>query len=306
MADSTKLRYFDVAWFSRYDGPGCRTVLFLQGCHLRCPWCHSPHSWRHSAPLLFFPARCTHCGACVQACPQRVHSLKGGEHRLDRERCIRCGKCVDACPVSGQGRHGGALCLPTVEATVAEVWQLLAPQLALVRPIGGITLSGGEALLQGQAVRSLLERCHAAQVHTAVETSGCLPTESYAAVADLVDCWLFGLRPSPLYRRPVHLEQQVEANLRFVAALGRRVIIRTPIVAGYTADPASLAWIAERMRSCGLAEIQLLPCNPDTSHYYAAMGLICPVGPAVLPTTAQLDQITDHFREWGITAAILR
>lgn len=303
-AEPLTIRYFDIAWLSHHDGPGQRVVLFLQGCHLHCPWCHSPHSRPPAAPLLFFAARCRRCGRCEAVCPQAVHHVSTGEHRLDRERCRRCGACIDACPVSSRGGTGGALALPTQAVTVAALWDLLYPQLDLLRKIGGITVSGGEALLQSAALQELLCLCRGDGIHTTVETSGSLPTKRLADVAGLVDCWLFGLRPTPLYTEPS--ADLIAENLAFLRSTAARVIIRTPVIAGVTDLPKSLAQIAATMAACGLTEIQLLPCNRATAHYYHAAGLACPTGPEAVPTAARMDAVRQYFQQRGLAATIVR
>lgn len=301
---SLKLRYFDISWMSRFDGPGHRVVVFLQGCDLSCPWCHSPHSQPAQAPLLFFGSRCRNCGRCKSACPQGVHEVTESGHLLHRDRCVRCGACLDACPVSGRNRSNGALVLPTREESVAELWEQLHPQLDLVRGIGGLTASGGEALLQSRALRSLLELAREHGIHTAVETSGTLPHRTYADVAGLVDCWLFGLRPTPAYA-PSGAERVVE-NLRYLSGSGSQVIVRMPVVAGFTDGCESLERIAAAMQAAGVREIQLLPFHHGTPHYYGALGLPCPIGGTASPGAQRLGEIRDFLQRSGLVASILR
>ena len=150
-----KINYFNVSWISNNDGPGKRVVLFLQKCHLDCAWCHSPHSRGESSPLLFFPNLCLKCGACVEACPSHVHSIKNNVHFIDRDKCILCGNCIKACPSSNQ--ENGVLILPTKSTDVTTLYKKLRPQLLLFKDIGGITISGGEPLLQLEAVKKLLK-----------------------------------------------------------------------------------------------------------------------------------------------------
>ena len=141
------------------DGPGNRVVLYLQGCHLRCPWCHSPHSWdMKSSPLLFLEKKCTLCGQCVKACPQGVHRIENRKHFIDRSKCTKCGKCITACPNSIANSMDGALSLPTTEIPVEELYSKIKPQLDMFKRNGGITLSGGEALLQGIRIGKGLRR----------------------------------------------------------------------------------------------------------------------------------------------------
>lgn len=83
-----KLRFFEIGWRTRTDGPGSRVIIYLQGCHLRCLWCHSPHSWnRERAPLLFNATLCTNCGKCEAVCPNGVHRIIENRHIIDRDAC---------------------------------------------------------------------------------------------------------------------------------------------------------------------------------------------------------------------------
>ena len=301
---SVTIRYFDVAWLSRTDGPGHRVVLFLQGCHLRCPWCHLPHSQPAEAPLLFFPALCLHCGRCQQVCPQSVHRVGAQEHDLDHESCLRCGKCVDACPVSSRERFSGALALPTREASITALWDLLYPQLDLLRDIGGLTVSGGEPLLQSHALTPLLKSCRDAGIHTAVETCGALPRKRFREIVGLVDCWLFGYRPTPFYVPPG--ADFIDGNLAFISRTGSRVIVRTPVVAGITDLPESLTRIACTMQACGLTEIELLPFHRGTSHYYSAAGMSCALDGRAVPSADRLNAVRTHFQQYGLKARVIR
>lgn len=223
---------------------------------------------------------------------------------LHRERCVRCGACIDACPVSNRNRSSGALVLPTREATVSDLWSLLHPQLDLVRDIGGLTVSGGEALLQFRALRELLELCRRHGIHTALETSGTLPRGHYAALDGLVDCWLFGLRPTLLYSPPGH--DRIEGNLEYLNGTASRVIVRMPVVAGVTDGTESLERIVSTMRASDVREIQLLPFHAGTPHYYDALGSTCTVGPASIPDAQHLGTIRDFLQRSGLDASILR
>jgi glycyl-radical enzyme activating protein len=302
--ERVSIRYFDVAWLSCYDGPGHRVVLFLQGCNLCCPWCHSPHSQEAESPLLYFPARCQSCGRCEQVCPRAVHQVSSGGHLLHRERCIKCGRCIDACPVSQRDRISGALALPTKELTVPQLWHLLYPQLDLVRHIGGLTVSGGEALLQSRLLRDLLALCKKEGFHTAVETSGALPRERFLDVLEFVDCWLYGLRPTPVYTPA--LADHIADNLAFLSRSGCRIIIRMPVIEGVTDLPESLDYIAEVMQNNQLNEIQLLPYHEGTSHYYHALGRVCPMGEEPHLSAEALQAVQAYFQRKDFSVLIIQ
>ena len=294
------LRYFDIDWLSRHDGPGARVVLFLQGCNLACPWCHSPHSRFAESPILFFRGRCLTCDRCRDVCPA---GLRGASPDLRNVTvlCRRCGACVAACPVSRPDAMTGALALPTRKAVPEDLFAALKPQLEIVRQIGGLTISGGEALLQVAAVTRLLELAKGDGFHTTVETSGLLPRHHYETVAGLVDCWLFGLRsdiPGAGVNEGFGARRE---NLSFLASLQTRVIIRKPLLTGLTDTGEEIDATIGLMNECGLTEIEVLPLNPHTGHYYQALGMECPTVDNQMPTTDAVASLRDRFVECGFT-----
>lgn len=223
-------------------------------------------------------------------------------HLVHRNLCVGCGRCIDACPVSCSDSLSGALAQPVKNMTVQELWELLYPQLDLLRPIGGLTVSGGEALLQSEALAGLLDLCKEEGIHTAVETSGALPEKCIKDVAALTDCWLYGLRPTPFYTPPQ--AERIIANLAFLAETKSRIIIRTPVISGITDLPESLERIAEIMRANGLREIELMPFNRETSHYYAALGRECRVGNEAMVTPERMEEVRAFFLNKKLLATI--
>lgn len=184
---SNILHYFGISWLSVSDGPGIRIVLYLRGCMLRCPWCHSPHSWDFNPSLLFFESRCLYCGGCQSVCPNGVHCIRNGKHHVNRSLCKLCGRCVESCPtVLSRNSLAGALALPSFSADPMELFRKLRPQLDLLKRIGGLTIGGGEPLLQYKPLRLLLQSCAAENFHSTVETSGSVPRRSFEELVDTV------------------------------------------------------------------------------------------------------------------------
>ena len=138
--NSSDISYFDISWASSFDGPGTRVVLYLLGCQLRCPWCHSPHTWERSPKLMFFENSCLLCGSCEKACPNNVHKVNDDSHQIDRLHCEACGRCVDACPtVISKKSLDGALLLTGQKDDPKTLFRRMEPQLALLKDIGGLT-----------------------------------------------------------------------------------------------------------------------------------------------------------------------
>lgn len=268
---SDRLHIFDVAEFSVHDGPGVRVVVYFQGCNARCDWCHSPHSQPYCAPLLFNQNLCVSCMRCVAVCPNQVHRFDQGKHTIDRNACTRCGLCIENCPNSVSGVKGSALHLPTVSLSVSALWEQIEPYIRLTGKNGGITLSGGEALLQPDAVEALLIKCKEKGFHTAVETSGLLPLETYRRVLPLVDLWLFGMRVVTGKDNARH-DQHINNVLDLLAGSGAEILPRIPMIPGFFDREDVLNSISELLTSHSIRTVCLNPWNRDYGLYYRQSG----------------------------------
>ena len=133
---------FNVQKFSVNDGPGIRTTVFLKGCPLSCLWCHNPESKVLAPQLMYSAEKCVLCGKCMHVCDKNVHSFVDNKHILDREKCVACGKCEEECLYE-------ALEIAGKERSVDEVLdEVMQDKIFYETSNGGMTLSGGEPLLQ--------------------------------------------------------------------------------------------------------------------------------------------------------------
>ena len=297
------IRLFNIGWHTKVDGPGNRVVLYLQGCHLRCPWCHSPHSWdMKSSPLLFLEKKCTLCGQCVKACPQGVHRIENRKHFIDRSKCTKCGKCITACPNSIANSMDGALSLPTTEIPVEELYSKIKPQLDMFKRNGGITLSGGEALLQKEDVRELLLLCKRDGISTCVESSFTLPPQAYESVKDCVDFWLAGLRDTSFGLANFRNDETIIRNIRIVAGHCQKIYARYPLIASRTTEDTHLKRFASIMEATGITEVEIMRCNPNMELFYTLSGIPCKLEQASsIPTDRQFQKACDFFESRHIT-----
>lgn len=142
---------FDIQRFCTHDGPGIRTVVFLKGCPLDCPWCHNPESKSRRLELFYTPHLCIGCGKCVALCPEGAHSMTEGCHAFDRSLCRACMTCAEECYARALEVVGREM---TAEAVIAEVEK---DRVFYEESGGGLTLSGGEPLYQYEFTRAILE-----------------------------------------------------------------------------------------------------------------------------------------------------
>ncbi len=262
-------RFSRIQRFSTEDGPGIRTTVFLQGCNLRCPWCHNPETVPPAA-LLYYAQNCIGCGRCAAACPQGCHRLTAREHRIDREKCRLCGQCAAACPCGALEISGR-----DIEASVlVDAVQADADYYA--NSGGGLTLSGGEPLLQPDFCAETARLCAARGIPVLVDTAACVPFSSLEKLLPFVKEFYVDLKlpEEEAYRSVCHGSLElVKSNLRRLSGAGARVTVRVPVIPGYNDTPRAAAEIRETALSCGAAALSWLPFHRLGAPKYEAMGL---------------------------------
>jgi len=269
----TKLKIFDISFNSIFDGEGTRVVLFLQECSLRCSWCHLPHSRLSNSPLLYNNELCDLCGNCVEICSNAVHSIKNQKHFVDRKKCTLCGDCINSCHKSSNERQTGPLYLPTKEYIVEDLFDKIKPHLSIVKDIGGITLSGGEALLQSKGIRKLLTLCKEYNIHTCIETSGTLPINYYHGLKELVDSWIFGMRFIINKSQDIKLYNTNCHNYKYLLEEGYQIYPNLTVIPNYTDTDYYLKMCMNFFKMHNISLVYLNFWNPETSHYYDLSGI---------------------------------
>jgi len=255
---------------SAVDGPGVRVVVFFQGCSVNCAWCHSPQSRPVCSPLLFREKDCSLCKRCAKACAQGVHSFVNRKHVIQRENCLLCGKCIEVCPNSSSFNDGGVLRLPTKSMTSQCLIEKVLPHLSLC---DGITLSGGEALLQDEALNFLM-LCREKNIHVCVETSGLLDGHLYERACPFVDIWLFGTRVLTDNSSVFHTEKLIE-NAHLIKKISKNIIPVIPMVPNVMNKVDALTQIILVLEAIEADEIMLNPWNRSYDLYYVFSGTEC-------------------------------
>lgn len=286
---------FDVKRFAVHDGGGLRSTLFLKGCPLRCPWCQNPEGIDSKPALWHIPASCLRCGGCVAACRFGALTLNDRIH-VDRSRCVCCGACVEACPAAAMELSGRAV-------TAEEAAALLLRDRVFFGSGGGVTLSGGEALAQWEFAREVLSLCKDEGVDTAVESCLFAPRSVIEAMLPVTDHFLVDIKylDAETHRRVIGADnRQILDNYRFLAESGADVLVRTPLIPGFTATEENIRAIARFLRGTDpAARYELLNFNPLCRSKYAALEREYPVTGGAL-SRAEMDGFYAILEQEGI------
>lgn len=272
------MRVFDIHRMSTHDGPGMRTTVFLKGCPLACPWCHNPESISPATEPWWFADRCIHCNACVTACPERAISFEDELIRINRDQCTRCGACVAACPT-------GALEMVGAERGIADLTrEVLRDEPFFRNSGGGVTISGGEPLLQASRVVELAARLHEHGIHVALDTSGAVPVDALMTAIPEIDLVLLDIKTADEEQFEAVVGgdlSHVEANLAVLAEHIRQtdapeLWIRTPVIPGFndSVEPmVAIAQLISRVAHDVITRWELCAFNPLGAEKYQRLGV---------------------------------
>ncbi len=254
---------FNIQTYCIHDGPGIRTTVFLKGCPLHCLWCANPESNSTEPQLMTYSSKCTGCGQCIPVCPQGAISLHIDQAEgkawsvTDRTKCIDCGTCISACLQDAREIAG-------TRRTVREVIdKVKRDKLFFDGSGGGMTISGGEALMFPDFSESLFAAAHAEGIHTAIEST-CFATPYVVdRVFAHVDLGLLDVKhmDSRKHRQYTGVPNEtILANIRHVRKdLGVPVIVRVPTIPGCNDDEKNIAATADFAVEIGAEKVHLLP-----------------------------------------------
>ncbi|MGC4019937.1 MAG: glycyl-radical enzyme activating protein [Muricomes sp.] len=252
-----ELMVFDLQRFALHDGPGIRTTVFLKGCPLNCMWCHNPESIKSRPQLGFLEKSCTYCGKCQEVCEYSVHSVsKEHCHEIDFGRCVQCGLCVDACPTRALKIYGQSMTSEEIIQVVMKDWDFYQ------RSGGGLTVSGGEPMLQFEALLELLKKAKEKGLHICLDTSGQASLDKYKVVSEFVEVFLFDYKITDEKEHKQYTgadNRLILKNLDYLCENGKHVYLRCPIIPGINDNEEHYQSIAELSRRyAGIEQVNLM------------------------------------------------
>lgn len=275
---------FDIQELCVHDGPGPRTTVFMKGCTMRCKWCHNPEGW-HRALELMRTAGCLKCGRCE-----------------DAEALLRCGKVQEAVRLCKNGCLRVAGCETDAEELAGE---LLRYKDSFKAMGGGVTVSGGECLLQSRFVAELLYKLRG--IHRAIETAGDAESEDFVRVLPHVELVLFDIKlmDDELHKKWTGVgNTKILKNLDLVAASGVPFCVRIPLIPGVNDSLENLEATALRVRGLkSLVCVELLPYNTNAGAKYAMLDR--EYSPDPLWDSPPQIECSNVFKDYGIPCRIV-
>ncbi len=310
-------KVFDIQGFTVNDGPGIRTEIFLKGCPLRCLWCHSPESQAPYAQVAWYEIRCIgteNCGECLKACPKAA--LKEGrtifsktaktEIRiidLDRKICDNCGKCTDVCPAE-------ALAMAGKDMTIDELMKRIEKDRKFYQKSGGgVTISGGEPMVQYRFTGALLRECKINGLHTCLDTTGYAKWDHYREVLKYTDLVLYDIKHMDPERSRVLTgvtNELILENARRMAAEGMALQIRIPIIPGLNDSEENLRATSEFCRELGpsVKMVQILPYHRLGLAKYERLQKEYPLKDLEPPDDEHMDSCRTIIESYGLRVQI--
>lgn len=310
-------KVYDIQGFSVQDGPGIRTTVFLKGCPLHCPWCHSPESQSFADQLSWMAMRCIgvkKCGKCLAACPkgaitwgEKTENPATGEIiqlvHVDRSRCDDCSDCAKVC-------YPGGLSICGENYRVDDLIERVSRDKPFYEQSGGgVTVSGGEALAQPAFTLAFLQGLKENGIDTALDTTGFADYQHIEAVLPYVDLFLYDLKhmDSRQHKTVVGVpNERILANAKKIAAAGGKLQIRIPVIPSFNDSEENIRQTAEFCQSLGAAVtlVQLLPYHNMGVVKYLRISDSPKVLEAEPPAEEKIQALKEILESYGLNVTV--
>ena len=270
------LMIFEISRMAAINGPGIRTMIHFKGCNLDCSWCSTPESKSFARQLSFVSTKCIGCGDCIEKCQTGAISFADKESiQINRSRCTNCMECVEVCCSS-------ALSVIGKYYSVSELMDLIKRDANLYRRSGGgVTLSGGEALLHvNAAMIELLTKLKQEGISVGFDTAGYVEKCVLDKIIPFTDFFLWDVKLLDSYQHKKYTGKDNDVildNLKYIDRQGVDIYLRCPIIPGVNNNEeffSKLASLAGELHM--VREIHLLPFHKLGEARYSKIGLESP------------------------------
>ena len=228
------------------NGPGIRTELFLKGCPLRCEWCSNPESWHRDIEAGIYASKCISkekCGICENVCPVNAIKFKEGViESIDRDTCTKCMKCYNSCPSEAIKSWG-------MRMTVDECMDIIRKDKGFYEKSGGgVTVSGGDPLVQSDFVVELFKACRRENIQTCIESTFHAKWEKIENILPYTDLIISDIKHmnSETHKKYTGVDNHlILENLQKLAEAGREMILRIPVIPNVNDDMENIKSTAD-------------------------------------------------------------
>ncbi|MDR3186528.1 MAG: glycyl-radical enzyme activating protein [Christensenellaceae bacterium] len=240
----------DIQRMSTEDGPGLRTTVFFKGCNLVCGWCHNPESINFKPDPNWFLSKCIGCSTCKTSCSHGAIIRNEDGIQFDRKKCQSCGACAKRCP-------SNAIELKGKKIHVTKLFNELIKDEAYFGPEGGVTLSGGEVMMQAEVATELARLLKNKGINVAIDTAGCYDYRLLEKIMPYVDLILYDLK---VFNPIEHMSltrvdnKLILENYKRLIVSKVRLWIRTPIIQNATDTDENILGLAEFIKEAGYPE----------------------------------------------------
>lgn len=292
---------FDIQGFSVHDGPGCRTLIFMSGCPLRCSWCSNPEGQNSKPKLLYFSSKCN-CSSfyCISACTNKAVEKYEGILKFDRTKCNTCTnfECIETCPK-------GALKKSAEYYTKDELIKIIKRDRNYWGEKGGITFGGGDPIFQADFVRVLMKKCREMYINTAVETSAYGNKSNFFKLMEFSDWAFIDIKHMDTKLHKQETGKGNEDILQNIINLKKsewpgRLIIRFPVISGYNDSSENLKQTAQFLKNSGIKEINIIPYHMLGESKYKELGMECSFSNSKVPKAEVINNIQEFFLNEGL------
>jgi len=290
--------------YSIQDGPGIRSTIFFKGCPLRCLWCANPDTQKFFPELTFDPFLCPpECKECLKVCSLKALFLnEKGSVDFCKEKCNLCEQCLQACYSKALKKVG----------TYMGVEQILE-EVERERPFyetsgGGVTISGGEPLMQGDFLIELIKSLKEKNINVALDTSGYGPWSLLKELANQVDWFLYDIKHMDSIKHKDLTGQDnklILENLKNLIKLNSNVVIRFPLIPGYNDEPLNLVSLGEFIKNKSFLRLEILPYHRLGASKYKLFGLIFPLSHLSPPSRERMQELERWFRRMGVACKVV-
>ncbi len=279
-----------------------RTVIFLKGCALNCLWCANPEGQKRKQECTHIQNLCEKCKDCITNCDKEaIIYREDGVPIFNREICKTCEKyeCVDNCnseEVRIAGKYYSAEeLLRSIKIRKNKQW-------------GGITISGGEPLMQPDFVREFVNLCTERGISVGLETAGYFNWEKVKDYINKFDFIYYDLKilDSFLHKQLTGKENKVILrNLKKIAKVNpEKVTVTIPVIRSINSSPEMFEEIAKFCNKLKINKAKLLPYHTNGVKKYQELGRFYTLPFAISPTEAELDSLLSILKYNGISSAI--